>query len=88
MNRAGLTTVAAVTAAVVGALLSGCSSSPDAAEEATPPATKPSATKAAPTVKPGKAKVETSQVKPAGLNVRYLDDDGKARSLDVKDFPR
>ena len=88
MNRAGLTAVAAVTAVVVGALLSGCTSSPDAAEEATPAATTPSATKAVPTVKPAKAKVGATQVEPAGLNVRYLDDDGTTRSLDVKDFRR
>jgi hypothetical protein len=76
-----MTAVAAVTAGVVGVLLSGCTSSPEPAEESTP-----AATTAAP--KPAKAKVGTTQVEPVGLNVRYLDDDGKTRSLDVKDFRR
>jgi hypothetical protein len=80
--------VAAVTAVVVGVLLSGCTSSPKAAEEATPGASTPSASKGVPAGKPAKGKVGATQVQPAGLNVRYLDDDGKTRSLDVKDFRR
>ncbi|HEX8510007.1 MAG TPA: hypothetical protein VF635_11020 [Propionibacteriaceae bacterium] len=54
---------------------------------------RPEAAPAAPTQSPrppqtGKLDVDPGSVGPAGLNVRYLDEDGEIKDLGVQDFPR
>ena len=84
MKLAGAVAVAAL---VVAAVVTTYARSSGAAPE------RPNAAPAAPTQSPspgqsGKLDVDLGSVGPAGLNVRYLDDDGEIKDLGVKDFPR
>ena len=85
-----LVVLTAVAALAVGVLASGCaarSASRDPAPEAPSHSPTASASSPAPSASPRRARVRTTDVGATGLNVRYLQD-GKAKNLDVKDFPR
>ena len=79
MKLVGLGAVA-VAAVVVAVVLSGWTRS--SAEPA--PATAP---QAAPTPRARVALVDPAAAGSGGLNIRYLDEDGKIQRLDVKDLP-
>ena len=79
----------AVSALVVGVLVAGWLR-PGDAERA-----KPAAPQEAPSVSPSPVAPQRAAPRPeadqsgsSGLNIRYLDKDGRTKKLDVKDFPR
>lgn len=75
---------AAVAALVVAGALAGRAWSSGAGAEAAPGG--PAAPSAP--ARPSHAAPLPDAVPPVGLNVRYLDPDGKVKRLDVRDFPR
>jgi multidrug efflux pump subunit AcrA (membrane-fusion protein) len=75
---------AAVAALVVAGALAGRAWSSGTGAEAAPG--RPTAPSAP--AQPSRATPSGDAVPPVGLNVRYLDSDGKVKRLDVRDFPR
>ena len=70
----------AVAAIALAAMLAGCADDPEPTPEPTPsPTAPPSAEVPAP---------ELGSIGGEGLDIRYLDSDGKIKTLKVKDFPR
>ena len=70
----------AVATIALAAVLAGCGDGPQLTPDPTAgPTAPPSAT--VPTLDPGSVGSE-------GLDIRYLDSDGKIKTLKVKDFPR
>jgi len=90
MQVVGLTVVAALLVGAVTGCTAGGGADPDAPESAATPSVSASAPTAPTTTqsRPAKAPLKVSGVRPQGLDVRYLDADGKVRVLKVEDFPR
>jgi hypothetical protein len=79
----------AVAALVVGVLVAGWVR-PGGSEEAKPAAPQEAPSVSPPPVGPRRAapRPEVDVSGSSGLNIRYLDKNGRTRKLDVKDFPR
>jgi hypothetical protein len=89
MRVVGLTVVAALLVGAVTGCGAGGGADRDAAEsEATPSVSVPASPLPTAQSMPGKGPLKVSAVQPQGLDVRYLDADGKVRVLKVEDFPR
>jgi hypothetical protein len=70
----------AVATIALAAVLAGCGDGPEPTPHPTPDPTAPPSPKG-PRLDPGSVGSE-------GLDIRYLDSDGKIKTLKVKDFPR
>jgi len=76
-------------AALALVVLAGCTPAAEVPEPQAPPSTPETPpTPGRPVASPGAGTVDTSGVGTSGLNIRYLDKDGKTRTLEVKDFDR
>ena len=78
---------AAVAALVVAGALAGRAWSSGGGVEAAPGGPAAPSAPSAP-AQPSRATPSGDAVPPVGLNVRYLDQDGQVKRLDVRDFPR
>jgi hypothetical protein len=89
MRVVGVTVVAALLVGGVTSCSAGGGADRDAAEnEATPSVSVPASPLPTAQSRPAKAPLKVSGVRPQGMDVRYLDADGKVRVLKVEDFPR
>lgn len=77
----------AVAALVVAAVVSTYARSAGAVPQP-PDAAPPAPTQSERPGRAGKLDLDPGSVGPAGLNVRYLDEDGEIKDIGVKDFPR
>jgi hypothetical protein len=85
MRAAGIASVVLV----LGAIMSGCSDDPETAAQPTS-ATPPPAPTTSPSTegsRPAKPLRATHPAEPGGLTIRYLDSDGKIKTIRVEDLP-
>ncbi|MBA3528425.1 MAG: hypothetical protein H0T91_03790 [Propionibacteriaceae bacterium] len=85
MKLGGL--AAAVVVVAVGAVLAGWVGGADG-DRAEPVAAPSGPAQPTASDEPEGSKISAAEPGSAGLSIRYLDEDGKIRSLDVKDFRR